>query len=79
MNILRLKSGYQRIDSQQAASAIPANTLYMLDHWWRALGPGPLAGRDWVNFAGGFTDFIGFFSLTTFLKARLKELGLIKD
>jgi TPR repeat protein len=75
-SIIRHVTGRQRIDSEEAAKEIPPEILFALDHWWWALGPSRLAERPWISKESDFSNFKGFFSVTTWFEWILKEWGL---
>ena len=76
IQIIRAASGFACIDSEFKAQRTPANVLRHLNHLWLTYEGGKLYERNWVKFPSDITDFTAWYSFNTWLRWRLKDLGL---
>lgn len=76
VKLIRFKTNTETFDSAESASSIPRELFYVLDFYWTYLASSRLVNRPWVNISSTLTKFTSVFSMTTWLKWRLKELNL---
>lgn len=76
VGLIRRSTGREKIDSDEAARAIPDELLRELHALWAEHGL-DIKDCEWVcNYLGGLTTYVALFSFNTYLKRRFEELGL---